>query len=134
MSIRQERIQEQLVKGTYQPVRNRIKEIPKANGKTRKLGIATIGDRVVQGAVKLILEPVFESDFQEGSYGYRPKRTAHQAIERVAEAVVKEKESTLSTPVAPQTAGAPTPGEGEPPVAPPVKPQSAEEKTMKELE
>jgi RNA-directed DNA polymerase len=84
-------IQEELVKGTYQPVRNRIKEIPKANGKTRKLGIATIRDRVVQGAVKLILEPVFESDFQEGSYGYRPKRTAHQAIERVAEAVVKEK-------------------------------------------
>lgn len=86
-----QRIQEQLVKGTYQPVRNRIKEIPKANGKTRELGIATIRDRVVQGAVKLILEPVFESDFQEGSYGYRPKRTAHQAIERVAEAVVKEK-------------------------------------------
>ncbi len=84
-------IQEQLVNGTYQPVRNRIKEIPKANGKTRKLGIATIRDRVVQGAVKLILEPVFDSDFQDGSYGYRPKRTAHQAIERVAEAVVKEK-------------------------------------------
>ncbi len=84
-------IQEQLVNGTYQPNRNRIKEIPKANGKTRKLGIATIRDRVVQGALKLILEPVFESDFQEGSYGYRPKRTAHQAIERVAEAVVKEK-------------------------------------------
>lgn len=84
-------IQEQLVNGTYQPIRNRIKEIPKANGKTRKLGIATIRDRVVQGAVKLILEPVFESDFQDGSFGYRPKRTAHQAIERVAEAVVKEK-------------------------------------------
>jgi RNA-directed DNA polymerase len=84
-------IQEQLVNGTYQPIRNRIKEIAKANGKTRKLGIATIRDRVVQGAVKLILEPVFESDFQDGSYGYRPKRTAHQAIERVAEAVVKEK-------------------------------------------
>lgn len=84
-------IQEQLVNGTYQPVRNRIKEISKANGKTRKLGIATIRDRVVQGAVKLILEPVFDSDFQDGSYGYRPKRIAHQAIERVAEAVVKEK-------------------------------------------
>ena len=84
-------IQEELVNETYQPVRNRVKEIPKANGKTRKLGIATIRDRVVQGAVKLILEPVFESDFQDGSYGYRPKRTAHQAVERVAEAVVKEK-------------------------------------------
>ena len=84
-------IQEELINNSYQPVRNRIKEIPKANGKTRKLGIPTIKDRVVQGAVKLIIEPVFEADFQEGSYGYRPKRTAHQAIERVAEAVVKEK-------------------------------------------
>lgn len=84
-------IQQELIDGSYQPARNRIKEILKENGKTRKLGIPTIRDRVVQGAVKLIIEPVFESDFQEGSYGYRPKRTAHQAIERVAEAVVKEK-------------------------------------------
>ena len=84
-------IQQELINGSYQPARNRIKEIPKTNGKTRKLGIPTIRDRVVQGAVKLIIEPVFESDFQEGSYGYRPKRTAHQAIERVAEAVVKAK-------------------------------------------
>jgi len=86
-----ENIQEELVNGTYQPCRNRIKEIPKANGKFRKLGISTIRDRVVQGALKLILEPVFEADFQDGSYGYRPKRTAHQAVERIAEAVVKEK-------------------------------------------
>ena len=84
-------IQQELINGSYQPARNRIKEIPKGNGKTRKLGIPTIRDRVVQGAVKLIIEPVFEADFQEGSYGYRPKRTAHQAIERVAEAVVKAK-------------------------------------------
>jgi len=84
-------IQLELINGSYQPSRNRIKEIPKANGKTRKLGIATIKDRVVQGAAKLIMEPIFESDFQDGSYGYRPKRTAHQAIERVADAVVKEK-------------------------------------------
>ena len=88
-------IQEKLIDGSYQPARNRIKEIPKANGKTRKLGIPTIRDRVVQGAVKLIIEPVFESDFQDGSYGYRPKKTAHQAIEKVAEAVVKEKTRVL---------------------------------------
>lgn len=86
-----EDIQAELVSGSYRPQRNRVKEIPKANGKTRKLGIPTIRDRVVQAAVKLILEPVFEADFQDGSYGYRPKRTAHQAVERVAEAVVKEK-------------------------------------------
>jgi RNA-directed DNA polymerase len=84
-------IQQDLIGGTYRPSKNRIKEIPKANGKTRRLGIPTIRDRVVQASLKLILEPVFEADFQEGSFGYRPKRTAHQAIERVAEAVVKEK-------------------------------------------
>jgi RNA-directed DNA polymerase len=46
---------------------------------------------VVQGALKLILEPIFEADFQSGSYGYRPKRTAHQAVNRVAQAIVEEK-------------------------------------------
>jgi RNA-directed DNA polymerase len=48
-----------------------------------------IRDRVVQGAVKLILEPIFEADFQPGSFGYRPGRTAHEAVQRVAEAIVK---------------------------------------------
>ena len=46
---------------------------------------------MVQGALKLILEPIFEADFQSGSYGYRPKRTAHQAVNRVAQAIVAEK-------------------------------------------
>jgi RNA-directed DNA polymerase len=72
-------------------MRNRIKAIPKDNDKVRVLGIPAIRDRVVQGALKLILEPIFEADFQEGSYGYRPKRTAHAAIDRVSEAVVKNK-------------------------------------------
>jgi RNA-directed DNA polymerase len=86
-----ERIQNELVSGTYRPMRNRIKEIPKDNDKVRVLGIPAIRDRVVQGALKLILEPIFEADFQEGSYGYRPKRSAHAAVDRVAEAVVKNK-------------------------------------------
>jgi len=86
-----EEIREQLVAGTYWPTRNRRKEIPKGNGKVRVLGIPTIRDRVVQGALKLILEPIFEAGFQEGSYGYRPKRTAHQAVNRVARAVVEYK-------------------------------------------
>ena len=55
------------------------------------LGIPSIRDGVVQGALKLILEPIYEADFQEGSYGYRPKRTPHQAIDRVARAVVENK-------------------------------------------
>ena len=46
---------------------------------------------MVQGALKLILEPIFEADFQSGSYGYRPKRTAHEAVARVARAIVEEK-------------------------------------------
>jgi RNA-directed DNA polymerase len=90
-----ENIRNELISGTYQPNRNRRKEIPKGGGKVRVLGIPTIRDRVVQGALKLILEPIFEADFQEGSYGYRPKRTAHQAVQRVAEAIVHNKTKVI---------------------------------------
>jgi RNA-directed DNA polymerase len=87
-----EHIRDELVERTYQPMRMRRKEIPKDGGtKVRVLGIPTIRDRVVQGALKLILEPIFEADFQPGSYGYRPKRSAHAAVERVAEAIVSWK-------------------------------------------
>jgi RNA-directed DNA polymerase len=55
------------------------------------LSIPSIRDRVVQGALRLILEPIFEADFQPGSYGYRPKRTAHEAINRVAQGIVEAK-------------------------------------------
>jgi len=84
-------IQEELVNNTYRPMRVRKKEIPKDGGKVRVLSIPTIRDRVVQGALKLILEPIFEADFQSGSYGYRPNRTAHGAIDRVAKAIAEEK-------------------------------------------
>ena len=86
-----QQIRNELVTGTYLPMRNREKQIPKGDGRFRTLGIPSIRDRVVQGALKLILEPIFEADFQEGSFGYRPKRTAHQAVERVARAVVQNK-------------------------------------------
>ena len=87
-----ERIRGELVSNTYRPMRVRKKEIPKDGGtKVRVLSIPCIRDRVVQGALKLILEPIFEADFQSGSYGYRPNRTAHEAIDRVAKAIVEEK-------------------------------------------
>jgi RNA-directed DNA polymerase len=82
-------IQDELTKRTYVPLRSRRTEIPKDGGKVRVLSIPAIRDRVVQGALKLILEPIFEADFQPGSYGYRPKRTAHQALDRVARAIVE---------------------------------------------
>ena len=85
-------IREELVANTYRPMPARKKEIPKDGGKkVRVLSIPAIRDRVVQGALKLILEPIFEADFQAGSYGYRPKRTAHEAVARVAQAIVEEK-------------------------------------------
>jgi RNA-directed DNA polymerase len=86
-----EQIRAELVTNTYRPMRVRKKEIPKDGGKVRILSIPAIRDRVVQGALKLILEPIFEADFQAGSYGYRPNRTAHAAVARVAQAIVEEK-------------------------------------------
>jgi RNA-directed DNA polymerase len=84
-----QQIRDELVTRTYRPMRNRRKEIPKDGGKkVRVLGIPSIRDRVVQGALKLILEPIFEADFQPGSFGYRPKRTAHAAVQRVAKGIV----------------------------------------------
>ncbi len=91
-----EQIRDELVQGTYRPTRYRRKAIPKGNGPgVRVLSIPAIRDRVVQGALKLILEPIFAADCQEGSYGYRPKRSAHDAVERVAEAIVHYKTRVL---------------------------------------
>lgn len=86
-----EQIQDELIGRTYRPLAARRQEIPKEGGKVRTLSIPAIRDRVVQGALKLILEPVFEADFQPGSFGYRPKRTAHEAVDRVAKAIVQHK-------------------------------------------
>src|SRR6202021_2448199 len=84
-------LRNELTEPPSQPLPARKQEIPKDGGKVRVLSIPAIRDRVVQGALKLILEPVFEADFQPGSYGYRPKRTAHDAIKRVARAIVQQK-------------------------------------------
>ena len=94
------RLRDELVARTYRPLRTRRVEIPKGEGRVRVLGIPPIRDRVVQGALKHILEPIFEADFHEGSYGYRPKRTAQQAVDRVAEAIVRNKTRVIDVDLA----------------------------------
>ena len=78
-----EGIRASLKPGEFRPVPVRQVTIPKANGKFRKLGIPTVADRVVQASLKLVLEPIFEADFQPCSYGFRPDRRAHDAIAEI---------------------------------------------------
>lgn len=76
-------VREQLKTRTFTPVEVRQVMIPKASGKVRRLGIPTVADRVVQAALKLVLEPIFEADFEPCSYGFRPNRRAHDAVAEI---------------------------------------------------
>jgi len=84
-----EDIRRDLMTGSYKPQKNRQVDIPKGKGKVRTLQIPCIRDRVVQGALKLILEAIFEADFCSNSYGYRPKRSPHLALAEVRRSVLR---------------------------------------------
>ncbi len=88
-------VREDLVTGRYEPMPNRPVEIPKGNGKFRTLQIPCIRDRVVQGALKLILEAIFEADFCPNSYGFRPKRSPHRALAEVRRSVMRRMSTVI---------------------------------------
>ena len=88
-------VREDLVTGRYTPRPNRRVEIPKGHGRVRTLQIPCIRDRVVQGALKLILEAIFEADFCPNSYGFRPKRSPHRALAEVRRSVLRRMSTVI---------------------------------------
>src|SRR4029079_19251950 len=82
-------IKDELLAGRYQPNLVKQVEIPKPDGGVRKLGIPTVIDRLIQQALYQVLSPIFESNFSESSYGFRPGRNAHQAVLKAREYIAE---------------------------------------------
>src|SRR6185295_12738427 len=93
-------VREELITGRYRPKPNRRVDIPKGNGKFRTLQMPCIRDRVVQGALKLILEAIFEADFCSNSYGYRPKRSPHQTLAEVRRSLLRRMSTVIEVDLA----------------------------------
>lgn len=91
LSNHKEQLTKSLLNGSFKPQPIRKVEIPKPSGGTRQLGIPTVVDRLVQQAIYQVLEPIFDKGFSDSSYGFRPKRSAHQALRKVQEYVLADR-------------------------------------------
>jgi retron-type reverse transcriptase len=87
---------DRLHRGSYRPLPSLRKNIPKGNGKTRPLGIACVEDKLVQRAVVMILEQIYEVDFYDTSYGYRPEKSCHEALATLGGIIATRKVNWIS--------------------------------------